>query len=38
LFLLVIDFETAPNLSENVALIALESHACERMDAEQLWG
>jgi hypothetical protein len=35
---LVIDFETAPDLSENIALIALESYTCERMDAKQLWG
>jgi hypothetical protein len=33
-----IDFETAPNLSENVAFLALESHICKRMDPKQLWG
>jgi hypothetical protein len=26
------------NLSENVALITLESYACKRMDPKQLWG
>jgi hypothetical protein len=31
-------FETAPNLSENIALIALESYACKHMDPKQLWG
>jgi hypothetical protein len=31
-------FETAPNLSENIALIALESYACKHVDPKQLWG
>jgi hypothetical protein len=31
-------FETAPNLSENVALIALKSYTCKRIDPKQLWG
>jgi hypothetical protein len=35
---LVVDCEATPNLSENVALIAFESHTCERMDLKQLWG
>jgi hypothetical protein len=33
-----VDFETAPNLLENIALITFESHACKRMDLKQLWG
>jgi hypothetical protein len=36
-FLLHIDFETAPNLSEKLALIAFKSHTCERMDPKQCW-
>jgi hypothetical protein len=35
---LVVDFETVPDLSENIALVALKSYACERIDAKQLWG
>jgi hypothetical protein len=31
-------FETALNLSENVALVALESYACKHMDPKQIWG
>jgi hypothetical protein len=31
-------FETVPNLSENIALIALESYACKHVDLKQLWG
>jgi hypothetical protein len=31
-------FETTPNLSENIALIALKSYACKRVDPKQLWG
>jgi hypothetical protein len=31
-------FETVPNLSENIALIALEFYACKRVDPKQLWG
>jgi hypothetical protein len=30
--------ETVPNLSENVALITLESYTCKHMDPKQLWG
>jgi hypothetical protein len=37
-FLLHIVFETALNLSENIALISLESYACKHVDLEQLWG
>jgi hypothetical protein len=37
-FLLHIVFETMLNLSENIALIALESYACKRMDLKQLRG
>jgi hypothetical protein len=31
-------FETAPNLLENIALIALKSYACKHVDLKQLWG
>jgi hypothetical protein len=31
-------FETALNLSENIALITLESYTCKHMDPKQLWG
>jgi hypothetical protein len=34
---LVVDFETAPDLSEDIALFALESDTCKSMDAKQLW-
>jgi hypothetical protein len=34
---LYIILETAPHLLENIALIALESYACKRMDPKQLW-
>jgi hypothetical protein len=31
-------FETAPNLLENIALVALKFYACKCMDPKQLWG
>jgi hypothetical protein len=30
--------ETAPNLSEDIALLALKPDTCKRMNPEQLWG
>jgi hypothetical protein len=35
---LVVDFETTPNLSEDIALFTLELDTCKCMDVKQLCG